>query len=67
MGEVGLADSDRAVEDHCFVRFDEPQRGEVVDVRGGYLGVVGEVEVLDGGDLFEVSLANSADERRRVG
>ena len=45
---------------------DEPQGGEVADVGGGDLRVVGEVEVLDGGGLFEAGLADPADERGGV-
>ena len=35
-------------------------------MRGGDLGVVGEVEVLDGVGLFEAGLTHSSDDRRRV-
>ena len=66
LGEMCFADSDRPVQDHRFVRFDEGQRGEVTDLRGGDLGVVGEVEVLDGGGLFEAGLTDPAEQRRCV-
>jgi len=62
LGEMGLADADGPVEDDCFVRCDETERGEVADVGGGDLRVEREVEVLDGGLLFEAGLADPADQ-----
>ena len=53
---MGLADPDGAVEDDRLAGVDEAQRGEVADDGGGDLRVVGEVEVLEGGGVFEAGL-----------
>ncbi|PXY16719.1 hypothetical protein BA062_38665 [Prauserella flavalba] len=54
LGDVGLADPDRAVEDHRLASGQPAQRAEVADLRGRDLRVDGEVELLDGDDLLEV-------------
>jgi hypothetical protein len=49
----GLADPDRAVEDHRLPGAQPAQRGQVADLRGGQLGAGGEIEAFQGGLFFE--------------
>jgi len=51
LGDVALADTDRAVEDDRLAMVEEPQRGEITDVGGGGLRIEREVVVLAGGGL----------------
>ena len=48
LGDHGLAHPDGPVEDDRLGRLDEAQCGQVADLGGRDLGVVGEVELLDG-------------------
>ena len=43
LGDMGLADADRPVEDDRFAGVQPAQRGQVADLRGGDLRVGGEV------------------------
>ena len=49
LGDVGLADPDRAVEDHRLAGVQPAQGGEVADLRGGQFRAGGEVEPFQGG------------------
>jgi hypothetical protein len=49
LGDVGLADPDRAVEDDRLARGEPAQGREVADLGGGQLRGGGEVESLEGG------------------
>ena len=49
LGDVGLADPDRPVEDDRFAGGEPAQRGEVADLGGGQLRGGGEVEAFEGG------------------
>ena len=58
-----LLGPDRAVEDHRLPGLDEPAGGQVADLGDGELGVEGEVEVLQGGRLFEAGATDAAAQR----
>ena len=60
LGDVGLADPDRAVQDHRLPGGQPAQRGQVPDLRGGQLGVGGEVEALQRRGLLEPGTAGAA-------
>src|SRR6185437_4444595 len=49
LGDVALADADRAVEDDGLTRLQPAEGGEVADLGGGQLRGGGEVEALEGG------------------
>ena len=53
LGDVALADPDRAVEDDRFAGVQPTQRGEVADGGGGQFGAGGEVELFERGGLLE--------------
>jgi hypothetical protein len=64
--DVGLADADRAVEDHALAGVQPAQRGEVADLRGGQFGAGVEVELLQGGLGVEVRAAQPAAHRGQL-
>ena len=57
LGDVALADADRAVDDDLLAGVQPAQRGEVADRGGGQFRAGGEVEAFDGGLLVEVGAA----------
>src|SRR6266542_1462071 len=63
LGDMGLADTDGAVEDHRLPSLDVVAGGQVADLGCGELGVEGEVEVLQGGRLLEAGAADPFCER----
>src|SRR3954452_13239735 len=60
LGDVALADPDGAVQHDRFAGGDEAQGGQVAEAGGGDLGVVGEVEVLQRGGVFEAGGAEAS-------
>ena len=66
LGDHRLADADGSVEDDGLAGLDEAQDGEVTDGGGGDVRVVGEVELLERGGVFEAGLADPAGERGGV-
>ena len=58
-----LPTPDGSVEDDGLAGVDEAQDGEVTDGGGGDFVVVGEVELFEGGGVFEAGLADPAGER----
>ena len=66
LGDVGLADADGAVEDDRFAGVQPAQGGQVADLRGGQLGVGGEVEPFEGGLFFEPGPAQPLGQRDAV-
>ena len=63
LGDVALADADRAVEDHGLAGVQPAQRGQIADLGGGELGAGVEVEAFQGGLLVEAGPADAADHR----
>ena len=60
LGDVALADADRAVEDDGLAGLQPAQGGEVADLGGGQLRGGGEVEPLEGGLGLEPGAADPA-------
>jgi hypothetical protein len=56
---MGFPDADGSVEDHRLAGLEPAQRGQVAQHRGGQFRADGEVEVLEGGVLFEAGAVDS--------
>jgi hypothetical protein len=63
LGDVGLPDPDRAVEDDRLPGPEPAQRGQVPDLRGGEFRGGGEVEPLEGGGFLEPGPAGAPGDR----
>jgi site-specific DNA recombinase len=63
---MGFPDPDGPVENHRLAGFEPAQRGQVAQHRGGQFRADGEVEVLEGGVLFEAGAAYSPRQRGGV-